>query len=367
MLAVEVDVAEIERDGLGRAQTARVDELEQGAVAQHERPVPGIACPVDELLHLRERGCLRQAARPARRQRCLGHAHRAEGVTHERADGREPAGDRGGREPAARAAELGRVSGERPDVHLVELEPLLAQPARKVGEVGAVRPPGRVGVRGAGEEPLDRSRRVHGYGVLFRSPLASHAHPPRIARRGRTRRRRVCARVVGLDGPGTAGRLADARRRLAQRRHRPVPPGRARGLVDRRARRGGPPDAGGRRGAPPASRVARADRRRQPRHERRRRTEDEFRDLVSDAIGIVGTRRCLLWATLVRGGAPREGFNAVLEAARAEHSNVRLVDWALLVEREPETLAFDTVHGTPIGYARRAAETAEAARRCTAD
>ena len=95
-------------------------------------------------------------------------------------------------------------------------------------------------------------------------------------------------------------------------------------------------------------------------------SEDEFRDHVADAIGIVGPRRCLLWATVVRSGAPRDGFNAVLEAARAEHPNLRLVDWASLVEREPETLAFDTVHGTPEGYARRAEETAEAARRCPA-
>ena len=57
----------------------------------------------------------------------------------------------------------------------------------------------------------------------------------------------------------------------------------------------------------------------------------------------------------------------MLEAARAEHSNVRLVDWASLVEREPETLAFDTVHGTPTDTRAGAAETAEAARRCTAD
>ena len=95
-------------------------------------------------------------------------------------------------------------------------------------------------------------------------------------------------------------------------------------------------------------------------------SEDAFRDHVADAIGIVGPRRCLLWATVVRSGAPRDGFNAVLEAARAEHPNLRLVDWASLVEREPETLAFDTVHGTPGGYARRAQETAEAARRCPA-
>jgi lysophospholipase L1-like esterase len=93
-------------------------------------------------------------------------------------------------------------------------------------------------------------------------------------------------------------------------------------------------------------------------------TEGEFRKLVFDAIGIVGPRRCLLWATIVRGGEPRTGFNSVLTGARAEHPNLRLVDWAGLVAAEPAVLAFDTVHGTPAGYERRAAETALALRGC---
>ncbi len=93
-------------------------------------------------------------------------------------------------------------------------------------------------------------------------------------------------------------------------------------------------------------------------------TESEFRDLVSDAIGVVGPGRCLLWATIVRGGVPRTGFNDVLRQARVEHPNVRLVDWASMVEDDAGVLAFDTVHGTPAGYERRAAETALAARGC---
>jgi lysophospholipase L1-like esterase len=93
-------------------------------------------------------------------------------------------------------------------------------------------------------------------------------------------------------------------------------------------------------------------------------SEREFRRLVDEAIDVVGPHRCLVWATIVRDGAARTGFNHELEEARSEHRNVRLVDWATLVARSPELLAADAVHGTPEGYERRAEETADAIRGC---
>lgn len=93
-------------------------------------------------------------------------------------------------------------------------------------------------------------------------------------------------------------------------------------------------------------------------------SEPEFRELVNEAVAIVGPRRCLVWATVVRDGAPRTGFNQVLEDARSEHPNVRLVEWAALVGDDGELLAGDRVHGTPEGYVRRAEETARAIRDC---
>ncbi len=92
-------------------------------------------------------------------------------------------------------------------------------------------------------------------------------------------------------------------------------------------------------------------------------TEAGFRDLVEEAVELVGPDRCLVWATVVRG-EERSGFNDVLRDAAAEHGNVRLVDWASLVAENPELLAVDLVHGTPDGYARRAAETARTVRTC---
>ena len=93
-------------------------------------------------------------------------------------------------------------------------------------------------------------------------------------------------------------------------------------------------------------------------------TEDEFRALVGDAIRVVGPSRCLVWATIVRDGEERAGFDDVLRDAAAEHPNVQLAEWASLVSDDPTLLAGDRVHGTPDGYARRAEETARAIRGC---
>ena len=95
-------------------------------------------------------------------------------------------------------------------------------------------------------------------------------------------------------------------------------------------------------------------------------SEAEFRRLVDEAIAVVGPVRCLVWATIVRDGTPRSGFNRVLQEARTTHPNVRLVDWAALVGEESRLLAADLVHGTAEGYARRAEETARAIRGCPA-
>ena len=93
-------------------------------------------------------------------------------------------------------------------------------------------------------------------------------------------------------------------------------------------------------------------------------SESDFRRLVDEAIALAGPQRCLVWATIVRDGRPRSGFNQVLEGARSEHHNIRLVEWAALVGEETDLLAADLVHGTPEGYARRAEETARAIRGC---
>ncbi len=93
-------------------------------------------------------------------------------------------------------------------------------------------------------------------------------------------------------------------------------------------------------------------------------TEREFRRLVEDAVEIVGPDRCLVWATIVRDGVARTGFDGVLRDARSRYPNVRIVDWSSMVAQDPSLLAGDAVHGTPEGYSRRAEETARVVRTC---
>ena len=94
-------------------------------------------------------------------------------------------------------------------------------------------------------------------------------------------------------------------------------------------------------------------------------SETEFRKLVAEAIEIVAPDRCLLWATIVRDGISRTGFDLVLHDARSAQPNVRLVEWGRMVAEDGSLLAADLVHGTPEGYRQRAEETARVARACS--
>jgi lysophospholipase L1-like esterase len=93
-------------------------------------------------------------------------------------------------------------------------------------------------------------------------------------------------------------------------------------------------------------------------------SEEEFRALVDAAVDVVGPSRCLVWATIVRDGEERKGFDDVLRDASEAHPNLHLVEWASMVAEDSSLLATDRVHGTPEGYARRAEETARAIRAC---
>jgi hypothetical protein len=92
--------------------------------------------------------------------------------------------------------------------------------------------------------------------------------------------------------------------------------------------------------------------------------EAEFKELVEEAVEIVGPDRCLLWATIVRDGTGRTGFDDVLREASAANPNVRLVEWTRMVAQDDSLLSVDLVHATPVGNARRAAETARVVGDC---
>jgi len=93
---------------------------------------------------------------------------------------------------------------------------------------------------------------------------------------------------------------------------------------------------------------------------------DSFRSDVDAALRIAGPRRCVVWATIRREGSAYDAFNAVLRAAASRNRNVRLVEWSAMVEKHPDWLAFDGIHGNPAGYAARAAAVVAAMRSCHA-
>ena len=72
VLLLEVDVAEIEADGLDAAQPRRVDELEQRAVAERERAA-GLAGRLEDRLDLVRLRRVGQPAAAPRRERDVGH------------------------------------------------------------------------------------------------------------------------------------------------------------------------------------------------------------------------------------------------------------------------------------------------------
>jgi GDSL-like lipase/acylhydrolase family protein len=89
-----------------------------------------------------------------------------------------------------------------------------------------------------------------------------------------------------------------------------------------------------------------------------------FRAAVDQALGVAGTSRCVVWATIHRGGDAYEPFNGALRAAAGRNRNLRVVEWATMVDRHPSWLVSDGVHATPDGYRARAEAVVAAMRTC---
>ncbi len=88
-----------------------------------------------------------------------------------------------------------------------------------------------------------------------------------------------------------------------------------------------------------------------------------FRNDVRTVLRSAGDARCVIWATVWRGGA-NDAFNTVLAEAAQANGTLRLVAWDELAAAHPEWLSSDGVHSTPAGYAARAAAIARVARDC---
>src|SRR5439155_20299107 len=134
---LEVDVGEVEVDGLAAAQSRRVDELDERPVAERERAVA--VERLERRLDLLAFRGIRQSSRPARAERGVGNVRRAEREAQERAHGGETPRDRRGRELLSRAPELGRILGQLADANAVELRRAPVEPGGEVLQVNSVR------------------------------------------------------------------------------------------------------------------------------------------------------------------------------------------------------------------------------------
>jgi lysophospholipase L1-like esterase len=93
-----------------------------------------------------------------------------------------------------------------------------------------------------------------------------------------------------------------------------------------------------------------------------------FWQAVSDIVRAAGSKRCVVWPTIVRPtavGASYDGMNRALARVAARYSNLVLVDWVKMVRRNPGWLSRDGVHVGVAGYRARAAAIAAAVKtRC---
>ncbi len=96
-------------------------------------------------------------------------------------------------------------------------------------------------------------------------------------------------------------------------------------------------------------------------------TVDAFRAAVREVMEVAGPRRCVVWANIVRppvAGASYAGYNLALARESRPRDNLRVVNWAGMVRRNPQWLGSDGVHVSAQGYQARAHAIARSVRRC---
>ena len=89
-----------------------------------------------------------------------------------------------------------------------------------------------------------------------------------------------------------------------------------------------------------------------------------FREDVERFLELTGPNRCVIWATIWRYGEPNRAFNQILRDAAGANRRVTLVEWAEMVEKNPDLLAPDGLHGSEDGYRERARAVAAAVEGC---
>ena len=94
---------------------------------------------------------------------------------------------------------------------------------------------------------------------------------------------------------------------------------------------------------------------------------DSFRTAIANVMDVAGSRRCVVWANIVRPpyrGVSYRGYNRVLADEASTRDNLRVLNWVRMVRRHREWLADDGVHVSADGYRARAKAVARAVRVC---
>jgi hypothetical protein len=97
------------------------------------------------------------------------------------------------------------------------------------------------------------------------------------------------------------------------------------------------------------------------------RNVDAFRAAIREVMDVAGSRRCVVWANIVRppvAGASYAGYNRALAQESRPRENLRVVNWAQMVRDHPQWIGGDGVHVNPDGYRARAKAVARSVRRC---
>jgi lysophospholipase L1-like esterase len=92
-----------------------------------------------------------------------------------------------------------------------------------------------------------------------------------------------------------------------------------------------------------------------------------FSAAIEDVMEVAGERRCVVWTNIVRPpyrGTSYDAYNRALAREDRERDNLRVVNWARMVERNRDWLADDGVHVSAEGYRARARAVAREVKRC---
>jgi hypothetical protein len=92
-----------------------------------------------------------------------------------------------------------------------------------------------------------------------------------------------------------------------------------------------------------------------------------FKADVRKVLRIVGPKRCVVWANVVRPpyqGVSYDGINRALAQLDRQYKNLLVFDWAGMIRRNPGALSADGVHVDVPFYKKRAQAMAALAKRC---